>query len=392
MTDLTLHGARLLDATGERSGQLRLAGGTIAAVGPGKASRQAVDASGFIITPGFVDVHTHGGGGFSFQTTAPEEIRAYARWAPTTGTTAFLPTLVGVAEGLPEAELRTSATAIEDGGPGAEALGIHLEGPYMNPRRRGAHDVSWLRLPDPAISERLLAAAAGHLRLITLAPELPGAHAAIHRFVAAGTVVSLGHSDATYEQALAAIPLGITHATHCFNAMPPLLHRAPGALGAIVECEQILGELIGDGIHVQPAAMRVLIRALGPERTVVITDALAAAGAAAGTFSLGDQAARVVDGVARLADGTIAGSVLTMDQALRNLVRLVGVPLPSAVAMLTRNPARSVGVGDRKGLLAPGYDADLVMLDDALTVQATLCRGRLAYATPDWAARLAALG
>ena len=240
--------------------------------------------------------------------------------------------------------------------------------------------------------ERVLELSRGWLRLATLAPELPGADLLIRQLVDAGVTVSIGHTDATYEQARRAIALGIRHATHCFNAMPPLLHRAPGPLGAIVEADEVTGELVGDCIHVLPPAMRVLIRALGPNRTVVVTDAQPAAGLPEGaTFSFGGLTARVAGGVARLSDGTIAGSVVTMDQALRNLVEQVGVALEDAVAMLTANPARVAGVAARKGQLRPGYDADLVILDRDLRVHATICRGRVAFATGEWCERLAGL-
>ncbi|WP_025745897.1 N-acetylglucosamine-6-phosphate deacetylase [Kallotenue papyrolyticum] len=381
--------AVLVDATGQREdASLAFAHGRIV---PAPSDTPGIDLAGAIVTPGFVDVHTHGGGGYNLQTTDAQEILAYARWAPRTGTTAFLVAVVGVPHALPEAQLRAAVAAIEQGSPAAEPLGIHLEGPYMNPARRGAHDPSWLRQPTPAETEQILALAQGHLRLITLAPELPGADALIQRLAAAGVTVSIGHTDATYEQAAAAIPLGITHATHCFNAMRPLHHREPGALGAIVEHEQVLGELIADGVHVHPAVARILLRALGPERAIIVTDALACAGVPDAVFEFNGQPARVVDGVARLADGTITGSVLTMDQALRNLVQIVGVPLPQAVGMLTRNPARSAGVAARKGRLAPGYDADLLIFDAQLELQATICRGRLAWARADWQERLAAL-
>jgi N-acetylglucosamine-6-phosphate deacetylase len=280
--------------------------------------------------------------------------------------------------------LAAAVAAVRAPGPGAELLGIHLEGPYISAARRGAHPLAWLRAPDPAETERVLALAAGLLRIVTLAPELPGAEALIRRLVAAGVTVSIGHTDSSYEQARAAIPLGITHATHCFNAMRPLLHREPGPLGAIVEHDAVMGELIADGIHVHPAAMRVLLRSLGPARVVIVTDALACAGLREGRFSFGGQQAHVAGGVARLADGTLAGSILTMDQALRLLVRELALDLPDAVAALTINPARSAGAAGRKGALRPGYDADLLILDPDLRLGATLCRGRPAYTAPPW--------
>lgn len=390
----TLAGALVIDGRQRRPEcQVVIEGTRIEAIGPEVAPAGAViDARDALVVPGFIDVHTHGGGGFALHTESPGEIEGYARWAPRSGTTAFLVAVVGVPGGLPERQLLAAVDAIEGCSGGAEPVGIHLEGPYINPARRGAHHLSWLRRPDPAEMERMLELSRGWLRLATLAPELPGADLLIRQLVDAGVTVSIGHTDATYEQARRAIALGIRHATHCFNAMPPLLHRAPGPLGAIVEAEEVTGELVGDCIHVLPPAMRVLIRALGPDRTVVITDAQPAAGLPEGaTFSFGGLTARVVGGVARLSDGTIAGSVVTMDQALRNLVEQVGVTLEDAVAMLTTNPARVAGVAARKGQLRPGYDADLVILDRDLRVHATICRGRVAFATYDWRQRLAGL-
>lgn len=209
----------------------------------------------------------------------------------------------------------------------------------------------------------------------------------IRRLVEAGVTVSIGHTDATYEQALEAIALGATHTTHCYNAMRPLYHRTPGPLGAVAQAPQVYGEVIADGVHVHPAMVNILVKILGPERTIVITDALAGAGYGDLPFDFGGQAARVVHGVARLADGTITGSVLTMEQGLRNILAMTNVSLREAVGMLTQNPAHAAGVADHKGLLRAGYDADFLVFDDALTLQATYCCGRLAYATEAWRER-----
>ena len=390
---LTFTHAQLVDADGEQhNAALTIDGGQIVARGPDADNQDAaIDLSGMIVMPGFVDVHTHGGGSFNLHTSDADEIRAYARWTPATGTTSFLIGVVGVPATLPEAQLRAAIEAIETAGPGAEPLGIHLEGPYMSVNKRGAHDPSWLRQPEAAETQQLLELTKGRLRLITLAPELPNADAMIQQLVTAGVTVSIGHTDATYEQARDAIPLGITHATHCFNAMRPLHHREPGPLGAIVEAESVRGELIADGVHVHPAALRVMIRALGAERTIIVTDALSCAGLPNAEFTFAGQPARVIDGVARLSDGTITGSVLTTDQALRNLVELVGVALPDAVRMLTLNPAQSAGAAQRKGRLQPGYDSDLLIFDRDLRLQATICRGKLAFVTEDWRDRLAQL-
>jgi len=391
----TLRDAHLIDATTDIShGDISIDGQRIESIewsgdSPG-AQDNIIDATGMLVMPGFIDVHTHGGGGYNLHTTDANEMRDYAQWAPETGVTAFLIAVVGVPGSMPEQQLRAAVEVLNDRVIGAEPLGIHLEGPYISVARRGAHSPSWLRKPDKSETEQLLALTQGHLRLITLAPELPGAADMIRRLLDAGVTVSMGHTDVTYEQAQQAIQLGITHATHCFNAMRPLLHRAPGPLAAIAEAEQVRGELIADGVHVHPAAMNTLIKLLGPERTIVITDALAGAGVSDAHFDFAGQSAQVIRGAARLADGTITGSILTMDQALRNVLSMTDVSLSQAVRMLTLNPARAAQVSHRKGCLQVGYDADLAILDSSLVLQATICRGAVAFATKEWRERFAA--
>lgn len=383
----TLRGTRLVDATMDLAeGDITVDGANIEQVGKeSDAPGKVIDASSTIVVPGFIDVHTHGGGGFELHTTDAEQIRGYARWVASTGVTSFLAGVVGTPGALPLRQLQAAVEATEQRGAGAEMLGIHLEGPYINVKRRGAHPPAWLRQPDPAETEQVLTVTRGHLRLITIAPELPGAHAMIRRMIEAGVTVSIGHTDATYEQAEEAIALGITHATHCFNAMRPLLHRAPGPIAAIAKAPQVQGEVIADGVHVHPEVMRLLVRMLGPQRTVVITDALAAAGLENGAkFEFAGQMAEVICGAAHLADGTLTGSVLTMKQGLRNMLEFTHVSLSEAVGMLTLNPARAARVATRKGLLQAGYDADLLVFDSSLNLLATICQGQLAYAVDGW--------
>lgn len=380
----TLRRTRLVDATMDLAeGDITIDGTHIEQVGQeSNAPGRWLDASQTIVTPGFIDVHTHGGGGFELHTTDAGQIRAYARWVPSTGVTSFLAGVVGIPGALPLGQLRAAVEATEQPGEGAEMLGIHLEGPYINVKRRGAHPPAWLRQPNPAETETVLDVTRGHLRVITIAPELPGAHEMIKRLLTAGVTVSIGHTDATYEQAEVAIALGITHATHCFNAMRPLLHRAPGPIAAIAKAPQVQGELIADGVHVHPEIMRLLVKMLGPQRIIAITDALAAAGLANGaTFEFAGQRAEVICGAAHLADGTLTGSVLTMHQALCNMLEMTHLSLPDAIGTLTLNPARAAGVETRKGRLQAGYDADLLIFDSSLNLLATLCQGQIAYTT-----------
>ena len=391
----TLHGARLVDATTDiASGDITIHGDRIENVGEVQNTAQRiVDATDAIVMPGFIEVHTHGGGNHSLHTTDVQEIRAYLRWIPGTGVTSFLIGVLGTPYAMPEPQLVTSVEAIESYGNtlGAEPLGIHLEGPYISEKRRGAHAPSWLRKPNEAEIERIIALTKGYLRLITVAPELPGAPLMIRRLVEAGVTVSIGHSDADYEQTREALQLGITHATHCFNAMRSLHHRAPGPIPAIAQAEQVLGELIADGVHVHPAMMDILVRILGPERTIIVTDALEAAGMPDATFELAGQQVHVACGAARLADGTLTGSILTMDQALRNVLVMTRVSMSEAVGMLTLNPARSARVADRKGRLQADYDADILIFDASLKLQATICRGQIAFANEVWRPKLSSL-
>jgi N-acetylglucosamine-6-phosphate deacetylase len=340
---------------------------------------EVIDARGMTVVPGFIDVHVHGGGGYSLLGSDAEQVRAFARWVVRHGVTGFLIGATGptrdhfaaqIAAGLEAARPRTSGAA--------RILGFHFEGPFLNPARHGAFDPRLLRTPTVAELDELLDAAGRMARLMTIAPELPGAEAVIRHGVERGIVMSMGHTDASLEQARQGFAWGIRHTTHTFNAMRPFGHRDPGAVAAALTDDAITCELIGDMVHVHPAAAQVLLRCKGARNTVLVTDGMQLAGGGEGVFRFGGRPVRIVDGVARLPDGTIAGSISTMDANLRNLVG-VGVPLHEAVQMASANAARVCGVDDRLGAIAPGMDADLVVLDEGLQVRMTLVGGEIAF-------------
>jgi N-acetylglucosamine-6-phosphate deacetylase len=257
---------------------------------------------------------------------------------------------------------------------GARSLGLHLEGPYLNVEKKGAQPAAALHLPDLGELEEYLAA--GPVKKITLAPELEGAEALARRAVEKGVRVSLGHTNADYEQTRAAIAWGATHASHTFNAMRGLHHRQPGATGAILTSDEVYAEIIADFVHIHPAIVDLVVRAKGGERTVLVSDAVRATGLPDGSYEFGGQKVTLREGVCRLADGTLAGSTLALDQALRNVMSATGLSLVEALPMATRVPAASIGMADEIGSLAPGYRADVVLLDAELRVVMTLVGGR----------------
>lgn len=338
-----------------------------------------VDLEGATLVPSFIDLHVHGGGGLSLSTRDPKEIRSYARWAAGHGVTSFLCSVVAA---TPEGGLDALRAVAEAAGPvpgGAHVLGAHLEGPFVSPQRRGALPESWLHEPDVELLRRLLDAANGHLRVITIAPELPGADEVARAAIDAGCVVAVGHSDATYDQAREAFDAGARLLTHAFNAMRPFHHREPGPLGAAIASPDASIELIADGVHVHPAAARMAVRAKGFDRVALVTDGTPPAGGEQGAHSLGGQEARLSGGRITLPDGTIAGGAMTMDGIVRNVVESGVATLPEAASMASTVPARVLGLSERKGRIAPGYDADLVALDKRGVVLRTWAAGDPAY-------------
>lgn len=337
-----------------------------------------VKASQHIAVPGFIDVHIHGAGGRDVMEASEEALNTVAKTISPHGTTSFLATTVTASPDDTCRSVEGIANYIthqfEADARKAEVLGIHYEGPFINKARRGVHPSEWVQLPSAELLQRFLKAAAGKGRLITIAPELLGAVPFIKASREAGVVVAMGHTDATYEQARAAIAQGVRHAVHVYNAMRPFSHRDSGVIGAVLTSPEVTGELIADGVHVEEAAMRILLQAKGPSGVILISDGLSATGMPDGKYMLGKFEVTVSGGVCRNSEGKLAGSTLTLDRALRNVVAL-GVSLADALCMLTANPAKLLGIEFKKGVLRSGADADIVLLDENLNVVNVWARG-----------------
>ncbi|TXS30288.1 N-acetylglucosamine-6-phosphate deacetylase [Streptomyces sp. ms191] len=366
-----LAGARVVLPTGiVENGRVIVENGRIAGSTP--AETPSVDLSGHWVVPGFVDMHNHGGGGTSFTSGTVDEVLHGVHTHRLHGTTTVVASFVtGDMDFLGRRAGLLSELA-EQG----EIAGLHFEGPFISPCRKGAHDETLLRDPDPAEVRKLIDAARGQARMVTLATELPGGIDSVRLLAEHGVIAAIGHTDATYEQTQAAIDAGATVATHLFNAMPALGHRAPGPIAALLEDERITVELINDGTHLHPAALELAFHHAGAGRVAFITDAMDAAGFGDGRYSLGPMAVEVRDGVARLVEGgSIAGSTLTLDRAFKRAVTIDGLPVESVVEAISANPARLLGVDDRVGSLEPGKDADLVVLDANFDLKGVMRKG-----------------
>lgn len=337
-----------------------------------------------ILVPGFVDIHMHGGAGVDAMRASLAELPHLNQFLTTHGVTGYFPTTVAAPLDQTCAALERLADAIEtaqDSSAGnsnalqARPLGIHLEGPFLSHKRRGVHPPEYLAEPTLQIFERLWQAARGHVRMMTIAPELPGALEVIAEAARRKVCVSIGHSDAVLETARAGVRAGARHATHTFNAMRPLDHRDPGILGEVLTDRRLSADIVVDGIHVAPEVVQIFLRAMGLERAVLITDATAAAGMPEGTYQLGPIQVEVKDGKCTK-DGKLAGSVLTMDDAIRNVTRFAGWSLQDAVRAATLNATRAVGLA-KHGHLVPGAKADVVVLSADGQVRKTIVGGRV---------------
>ena len=339
---------------------------------------EEINATDKIAAPGFIDVHIHGAGGHDVMEGSERALDVIASTIAAHGTTAFAATTVtadpnaicksseGIAHYITQQYARSRASA--------EVLGIHFEGPFISPIRRGVHPPEWIKLPSAELLEKFIAAAQGHALLMTIAPELLGAIPCIDAALEAGMIVGMGHTDATYEQARAGLARGAHHAIHTFNAMRPFSHRDAGVIGAVLTSPEISAELIADGVHVDETAMRILLQAKGASGVILITDGISATGMPDGKYVLGGFEVTVSGGVCRGAEGRLAGSTLTLDRALRNIVKL-GNSLGDTLRMLTLNPAKLLGIEHKKGTLHANADADVVLLNEALQVTQVFTRG-----------------
>ncbi|KWT63318.1 N-acetylglucosamine-6-phosphate deacetylase [Streptomyces albus subsp. albus] len=336
---------------------------------------QVIDLTGHLVVPGFVDIHVHGGGGGSFSSADTEECLTAIRTHRQRGTTSMLAsTVTGDLD-----DLARQAGVLSELTEQGELAGIHFEGPFISPHRCGAHQPGLLRDPDPADVRKLVDAARGTAKMMTLAPELPGGLDSVRLLADAGVIAAIGHTDSSYDATREAIDAGATVATHLFNAMPPLGHRAPGPIAALLEDERITVELINDGTHLHPAVLEMAFRDAGADRVAFITDAMGAAGMNDGMYPLGPMTVEVKDGVARISGGptagSIAGSTLTLDRAFKRAVTIDGLTVGQAVRALSANPARLLGIADRTGSIEPGKDADLVVLDASYDLVGVVRRG-----------------
>jgi N-acetylglucosamine-6-phosphate deacetylase len=375
--DLILQDVRLLERSAATDIAIRA--GRIAAIGrmPGDAKR-ILDAGGLRIIPGFIDLHIQGAGGADVLDGTPEALQTMASTLARLGTTGFLATSVIFPDGE-NRHLRLAAEAVGQNLGGAQLLGIHLEGPYINPLRKGGLEPRCIYDTRVRTLDSVITACGSALKMMTIAPELPGHLDLIRALPGHGVVPSLGHTDASYKEARLGFDAGISHVTHIFNAMPGLSHRAPGPLMAIFEHPAVTAQIISDGVHLHPAMVRLLSRLIGLERCVPITDGVQAMGLPEGRYIYNGREYESREGTARYLDGTLIGSALGLAEVTWRFQKYTGCSPAQAVAAATHKAAEVIGLGDRKGKIAPGYDADLVILDSDASVALTLIGGEVVW-------------
>lgn len=379
---LLVTNCRLFDgADDEQTTSILIEDGTIAQVGRIRSPADCdstLDARGRIIAPGFIDIHIQGAGGGDVLDATGEALKAISQTCARFGTTSFLATTVF----KPNQKNQHLTLAAQYAGQvlgGANMVGIHLEGPFISLKKKGMILPECICPPSLSILDEILEKTAGHLKMMTIAPELPDSLQIIRRLVDLNITASFAHSDATYEQSLAGFKAGISHVTHLFNAMPPLHHRSPGPLAAIFQSKQITAQIISDGVHIHPSVLRFAFEVLGANRIIPITDGMQALGLPDGKYIYNGVEYESRDGTARYKDGTLIGTALGLNQLLKKFMVFTDCPLDVAIKTATQNPAKLLGIEDRKGFIAPGKDADLILLDSDWEVHTTIVAGRIVY-------------
>lgn len=336
---------------------------------------EIIDAKGSYVAPGFIDIHIHGAFGYDAMDWDPETINHIREGLCRYGVTGFLPTTMSMDAGSIKTALKHIAASMKEEHPGARVLGAHLEGPFISLHRKGAHAPEHIVKGDYELIRDYLEV----IKIITIAPEAEGNLAFVHRMHEHPQIsLSIGHSNATYEEAMEAIEAGIKSATHLFNAMSGMNHREPGVVGAVLNSD-IYCELIADNIHVHPAVYRIVAKAKGSDKLILITDAMRAACMKQGTYNLGGQVVQVDENSARLQDGTLAGSILRLNEAVRNMKNSTGLPLNEIINMVTLNPAKLIGLDQQMGSLEQGKKADMVIFDEDINIQAVIMNGKLSF-------------
>ncbi|SDX81943.1 N-acetylglucosamine-6-phosphate deacetylase [Salimicrobium album] len=338
-----------------------------------------IDGEGLSLFPGFIDVHIHGANGHDVMDATPEALQGIAEILPEEGTTSFLATTMTQSPENIERALHNVGSFTGENVKGAEMLGVHLEGPFISGKKAGAQPVDYIREPSVTKFETYRKASNDTIRLVTLAPEEKGGEELIRHLKARGIIASMGHTDATFDEAEAAVEAGVSHVTHLYNQMSGLHHRDPGVTGAAFTDPRLMVELIVDHIHSRKEAVGIAYRQLTDKRTLLITDAMRAKCLPEGTYDLGGQDVTVKNQKAILEDGTLAGSILTLSKAASLMKKHLHLSDQELLAITSGNAAGELGVGHRKGGIAPGKDADLVVVDDEFNVHATWCRGELVY-------------
>lgn len=379
---LLINNAKVMTPTGLiETGWVVCAGSKIRLMGAGTppefTNGETIDAQGLSLLPGFIDVHVHGALGYDAMDASAEGLRCVAQFYAKQGVTSFLPTTWTDTRERIQAALETVAEMIGKPTGGAAILGTHLEGPYLNPGKCGAQKLDLIRRAER--DEALAFLDVGVVRLLSIAPEFEENRWLIAECVRRGVAASVAHTGATYAQMVEAVRLGLTHSTHTFNAMTGLTHREPGVVGAVLSMPEVRCELIADNIHVHPAVMKILWAAKGVNGLILVSDAVRPAGLPEGEYAIDDRSIALKDGAVRLADGTLAGSILTLNTALRNFMQATGQPLETVWPVSSLNAARTIHVADHKGSLEVGKDADLVLVDENIHIYLTVVEGQMVY-------------